>query len=161
METDNNKKFKNRLNHFTLWCKNWYKTTEDKEDIFVSARRALYMDGYVFCKSDADVLSIVTVFLDDYNDWLIKHGKTPVNYHMRLHVFVSEIDKYMQTYGCDYHHALMHVFRNIFAFHIQTETITIEKPVYDRKLFKQGFVGSKKPGVTYKTLNKDAEKIFK
>lgn len=154
-----NKKFKNRLNHFTLWCKNWYKSTADKEDLFVSARRALFLDGYEFCKTDADTLCIISVFLDDYNDWLMRNSKNPHTV-IRLHNFIMEIETYMNRYECDYQHALLHVYRNIFAFNIKSDTITIEKPVYNRKLFKHGFIGSHKTGVTYKTMNKEVSKVF-
>lgn len=155
-----NPKFKNRLNHFILWSKSWYINLK-KEDMFDSARRALKMDGYVFCKTDTDVLSIVSNFIDDYRDWLFKHCPEEANkYIFRQHVLFGEINRNMVVYEMDYPHALLSVYKSYFAFDINLKHFDIEKPVYSKKLYSDGFVLLKKQGMTYREMNRYVSRIF-
>ena len=71
------------LNHFILWCKNWYALTPNfhkryiensEEHLFETLKRVLYLDDYsVYDKSD--IINILLNNLERYNEWAIKNKK--------------------------------------------------------------------------------------
>lgn len=148
---------KPRINHFILWCKNWYEPVNKEMSILEQCKQILKLDEYLYVKTYGDVIHIITSFIDDYNEYLISINKKPFR-HERI---ISEIHKHMQLYDMNFYDATILVYKEILAFDIKASMITLEPPVYNRKLYKLGFVYScKKIGQTYKECNKMVEKLF-
>lgn len=139
---------KARLNHFILWCKNWYEPVNTKEDIVTQAQKILTLDGYLAVNNP---IFIALNYIDELVD------KGTIN-PIRLAVWNQEIIKYMSFYNMNYNEALLCRIRVFFAF--ECSKLPIIPPVYSRKLYKMGFVAPKYFGNSYKLANYKANKIF-
>lgn len=139
---------KARLNHFILWCKNWYEPVNTKEDLITQARKILTLDGYL---PDNNPIFIALNYIDELVD---KEVIKPI----RLAIWNQEIIKYMSFYDMNYNEALLYKIRVFFAFDYSKWSIT--PPVYSRKLYKMGFVAPKYFGNSYKLANYKANKWF-
>lgn len=137
-----------RLNHFILWCKNWYQTIDDSVDIITEARKILTLDDYL---SYNNPIAIALNYIDD----LVKEG---VIQPIRLMVWNEEIVKYMSMYGFNYNEALLHRIRNFFAF--ECNKLPLTPPIYSRKVRKLGFIAPTYFGSSYKLANYKANKFF-
>ena len=84
-----------RLNHFILWCKNWYQPINNKMDIIAEAREILTLDGYLSCNNP---ISIALNYIDD----LVKDGTIPP---IGLMMWNEEIVKTMTIYNINYQFA--------------------------------------------------------
>lgn len=146
-----------RLNHFILWCKNWYQSYDNNEDIFDSALKSLKLDGYEFA-TKKDVIPIILNFLDELQDKIpsIKNKN-----YLRLFSWHNEIQRLMNVYGFDYQHSLLFTIKNFFCFGISRKDLLLIPPIYSRKLFKLGFVAPKHFGNSYKLANYKVKKFFK
>ena len=146
-----------RINHFILWCKNWYHPINKDEGIFETARRALYLDGYTQLSKPVQVLSIVFNALDDMIDkgWI--DGRRS---ELRMAVFNSEIRNNMNLYNVDYNTATLHTLRHFFAWGLSKSDIDLTPPVYNRSLYKLGFKSNCPMGTTYKQMNNQVKEFF-
>ena len=140
-----------RLNHFILWCKGWYEPSHSMSDI-EQARIALILDGYLCPKSDNAVISILLNNLDA----LIKADIFRIN----LALFYSEIQKYQDLYNMSYNESILQLIKSKFAFELPRKVYEIEPPIYNRELFKKGFVAPKHFGNSYKLANYKAKKFL-
>lgn len=145
-----------RLNHFILWCKNWYPTINDSEDIFESALKILKLDGYD-CATKKHVIPIALNFIDDLMDNFpnIKNKS-----FLRLSVWNNEIQRMMTMLDVDYQTALLYTIKHFFEFEITSQDVKLKPPKYSRKLFKMGFVPPKHFGNSYKLANYKVNKFF-
>ena len=139
------------LNHFILWCKGWYEPSRSMSDI-EQARIALILDDYLCPKNDNAVISILLNNLDE----LIKAGIFRIN----LALFYSEIQKYQDLYNMSYNESILQFIRSKFAFDLPRKVYNIEPPIYNRELFKKGFVAPKYFGNSYKLANYKAKKFL-
>ena len=57
--------------------------------------------------------------------------------------------------------AFLWSIRNYFAFSIGSKDVTLNPPVYNRKVYKLGFIGPRHMGNSYKMLNHKAKQFFK
>lgn len=137
-----------RLNHFILWCKNWYQSIDSSVDIITEARKILTLDGYLSCNNP---IAISLNYIDD----LVKDGIIPP---IRLLVWNEEIVRYMSTFGFNYHEALLYRIRNFFAF--ECYKLPLKPPIYSRKIYKLGFVAPTNFGNSYKLANYKVNKFF-
>ena len=156
MSMNYNPKSKPRINHFILWCKHWYIPTNADMPLIEQCKRILKLDEYVCVKNVCDVLCILTNFIDDYNEYLISIGKHPFT-HLRL---IDSINKNMYIYKMDYADAVIYAYRDFLAYDTGRDTMTLEMPRYNKKLYKLGFKYSNKPGETYKECNIIANNFF-
>ena len=147
----------NRLNNFILWCKGWYVNVDKGADEFELALKALKLDGYKFATTN-DITNIVLNYIDD----LIDNNIIKRNIRYLCHsVWNSEINRNMNLFQCDYHHALLYTIKNFFAFEITKKEITLIPPTYTRELYKLGFVAPKHFGNSYKMANFKTHYFFK
>ena len=66
----------------------------------------------------------------------------------------------MNLYQLDYHNAIMFKIKNFFAFEIERYTLILNPPMYNRTIYKLGFIGPKRMGNSYKMLTHKANKFF-
>lgn len=138
-----------RLNHFILWCKNWYEPIDNRMDIIAQAQKILTLDDYLSCNNP---IAISLNYIDD----LVNAG---VIKPIRLMMWNEEVVKYMSMYNMNYHEALLYRIRNFFAF--ECPKLPLMPPIYSRKLYKMGFVGPTHFGNSYKLINYKVNKFFK
>jgi hypothetical protein len=139
---------KARLNHFILWCKNWYEPVNKKGDILTQAQKILVLDGYLICNNP---IVIALNYIDELVD---KEVIKPI----RLAIWNRDITSYMIFENMNYDEALLYKIRSIFAF--DCTNLSITPPVYSRKLYKMGFVAPKHFGNSYKLINYKVNKFF-
>ena len=144
-----------RLNNFILWCKGWYNPTYDEMNEFDMAKLALELDEYICCRSNADVLTIVTNFIDEFNEYRISTNKA----HLTHRLLLDGMYRYMR-YGFSYDESILLTYRDFLAFDCTNKDIALQPPVYSKKLRKKGFVHENKIGLTYKQANNYAKKFF-
>ena len=137
-----------RLNHFILWCKNWYQPINDGVDIITQAKTILTLDDYLSCNNP---ISISLNYIDD----LVKNG---IIQPIKLMTWNEEIVKYMSIYNLNYNEALLYRIKNFFAF--ECIKLPLNPPIYSRKVYKLGFVPPIKFGNSYKLANYKACKFF-
>ena len=137
-----------RLNHFILWCKNWYQTIDDSVDIITEARKILTLDDYLPCNNP---IAIVLNYIDD----LVKDGTIEP---IRLTTWNEEIVRHMSMYNVNYNEALLYRIRNFFAF--ECYKLPLTPPIYSRKVRKLGFIAPTYFGSSYKLANYKANKFF-
>ena len=123
--------------------------------LFDKAKLALNLDEYICCRSNADVLTIVTIFIDEFNEYRISTGKAYLNHRLLL----DGINRKMR-YGFSYEESILLTYRDFLAFDCTRKEITLQPPVYSKKLRKKGFIHENKQGMTYKQANKYAQKFF-
>ena len=144
----------NRLNNFILWCKNWYKPIDKNMPMFEQARAALYLDDYICCRTDNDVLNIVLRFLDD----LIE---SKVIEPFSMQTFYYKIKHNKNLYNLSDEESILWTIRSFFAWELGNKVIKLNPPVYNRNVYKLGFIGPSHMGNSYKMLNYKANKFFK
>lgn len=139
-----------RLNNFILWCKGWYQPIKTDIDFIAQAQKSLVLDGYSHCNNP---ISISLIFIDE----LVEKG---IISPIKLNIWNQEINRYMNLYQLDYHNAIMFKIKTFFAFEIEQNTISLIPPIYNRTIYKLGFVGPKNMGNSYKMLTYKANKYF-
>ena len=144
-----------RLNHFILWCKNWYDPIDKNMSVFDQVKAALYLDGYQFIQNRHDIMNIILGFMDDMSQSKIV-GDNPFS----LQRFYQDVQSNKHWYQMSSDEAFLWAIRNYFAFSIGSKDIKLNPPVYNRKVYKLGFVGPRNMGNTYKMLNYKANKFF-
>jgi hypothetical protein len=137
-----------RLNHFRLWCKNWYQSIDSRVDIITEARKILTLDGYLSCNNP---IAITLNYIDD----LVKDG---IIQPIRLIKWNEEIVRYMSMYDFNYNEALLYRIRNFFAF--ECNKLPLNPPIYSRKIYKLGFIAPTNFGNSYKLANYKTNKFF-
>ena len=137
-----------RLNHFILWCKNWYEPIDNRVDIITQARKILTLDGYISCNNP---IAISLNYIDD----LVKDG---IIQPIKLMIWNAEIVKYMSIYNFNYNEALLYRIRNFFSF--ECDKLPLNPPIYSRKIYKLGFIAPTHFGNSYKLSNYKANKFF-
>lgn len=154
-------KFKPKLNHFILYCKGWYRSVEEEIDSYELYRRVLSLDGYGFLKTKQDILRLLLMELDHYNEFLIKNNYKQLE-------FFRLIENTIHTqcfYNLSFEESIIKSIIEVFLYYADCEQIELSKPFYDRKLYKKGLkfsmlIGFPKNGMTYKEQNNFADKIF-
>ena len=144
-----------RLNHFILWCKNWYDPIDKNMNVFDQVKAALYLDGYHFIQNRHDVMNIILGFMDDLTESKIL-GDRPFS----LQRFYQDTQSNKHWYQMPPDEAFLWAIRNYFAFSIGSKDVTLNPPVYNRKVYKLGFIGPRHMGNSYKMLNHKANKFF-
>lgn len=144
-----------RLNNFILWCKNWYEPIDKNMNVFDQAKNVLYLDGYHFIRNRHDIMNIILVFMDDLTE-----SKILGDHPFRLQIFYQKTQSNKHWYNMPSDEAFLWAIRDYFAFSITNKDITLNPPVYNRKVYKLGFVGPRRMGNSYKMLNHKANKTF-
>lgn len=144
-----------RLNHFILWCKNWYQPVNKDMNVFDQVKAALYIDGYQFIKNRHDIMNIILVFMDDITESKIL-GDRPFS----LQRFYHDTQSNKHWYRMPSDEAFLWAIRNYFAFSIGSKDVTLNPPIYNRKVYKLGLIGPSDMGNSYKMLNHKAKKFF-
>lgn len=139
-----------RLNNFILWCKGWYQPIETDINFIAQAQKALVLDGYMPCNNP---ISISLGFIDELVE---KNIISPI----KLNIWDQEINKYMNLYKLDYHNAILFKIKMFFAFEIEQDAISLNPPIYNKTIYKLGFIGPKNLGNSYKMLTYKANKYF-
>ena len=143
----------NRLNNFILWCKNWYKPIDKNMPMFEQARAALYLDDYICCRTDNDVLNIVLIFLDD----LIA---AKVIEPFRMQTFYNNIKKNKHWYKLSDDESVLWTIRDFFAWELENKAIKLNPPNYNRAVYKLGFKAPRQYGNSYKMANFKIKQLF-
>lgn len=144
-----------RLNNFILWCKNWYDPIDKNMNVFDQAKAALYLDGYQFIRNNHDVMNIILGFMDDLTESKII-GDRPFS----LQRFYQDTQSNKYWYKMPSDEAFLWAIRDYFAYSIGKKEVTLNPPVYNRKVYKLGFIGPRYMGNSYKMLNYKANKFF-
>lgn len=144
-----------RLNNFILWCKNWYDPIDKNMNVFDQVKAALYLDGYQFIQTRHDVMNIILGFMDDLSD-----SKILGDHPFRLQRFYQDVQSNKHWYQMPSDEAFLWAIRNYFAFSIGSKDVKLNPPVYNRKVYKLGFVGPRHMGNSYKMLNHKANNFF-
>lgn len=145
-----------RLNNFILWCKGWYESTNNEMDILDEALIALKLDGYEFATKN-HVLGIVLNYIDEMIDKKIIDSRISALRPSRLHKSISEN---MHFYELNYNDALALTIISLFKYELTKDNITLNPPIYSRKLYKMGFVAPAILGNSYKMANYKVNNIF-
>jgi hypothetical protein len=143
----------NRLNNFILWCKNWYQPIDKNMSMFEQARAALYLDDYICCTTDNDVLNIVLTFLDD-----LINAKVIEPFSMQT--FYYKIKHNKNLYNLSDDESILWTIRSFFAWELGKKVIKLNPPIYNKNVYKLGFTGPSHMGNSYKMLNYKAKKFF-
>ena len=115
----------------------------------------LKLDGYNVEKN-SEVLKILLNYIDDLNDMGIISGMS----ELRMLVWNSNVEKYMNWTHGDYERSLLLTIREFFAYSITKKHIKLNPPIYSRKLYKMGFVAPTHLGNSYKMCNSKVKRIF-
>lgn len=142
-----------RLNNFILWCKNWYQPINKDMPIFEQAKAALYLDDYIFIKTNNDVLNVVMTFIDDLVDAKLIQP-------FRMQIFYNDVKSNKHWYKLTDDESLLWTIRNYFAYNVERKDLKLNPPIYSRKVYKLGFVGPSHMGNSYKMLNYKTNKFF-
>jgi len=145
-----------RLNHFILWCKNWYDPIDKNMNVFDQVKAVLYIDGYQFIQNRHDVMNIILGFMDDLTESKIL-GDRPFSFQR----FYHDVQSNKHWYKMPSDEAFLWAIRNYFAFSIGCKDVTLNPPVYNRKVYKLGLIGPRHMGNSYKMLNHKANKFFR
>ena len=145
-----------RLNNFILWCKNWYDPINKDMNVFDQVKAILYLDGYHFIQNRHDIMNIILGFMDDMSKSKIV-GENPFS----LQRFYQDVQSNKHWYKMQSDEAFLWAIRNYFAFSIGSKDVTLNPPIYNRKIYKLGFVGPRHMGNSYKMLNHKANNFFK
>lgn len=143
----------NRLNNFILWCKNWYQPIDKNMSMFEQARAALYLDDYICCATDNDVLNIVLTFLDD-----LINAKVIEPFSMQT--FYYKIKHNKNLYNLSDDESILWTIRSFFAWELGKKVIKLNPPIYNKNVYKLGFTGPSHMGNSYTMLNYKAKKFF-
>ena len=144
----------NRLNNFILWCKNWYQPIDENTPIFEQARAALYLDDYICCRTDNDVLNIILLFIDDLVE-------AKVIQPFRMQTFYTNIKKNKHWYKFSDDESLLWTIRDFFAWELESKVIKLNPPNYNRTVYKLGFKAPRQYGNSYKMANFKIKQLFK
>lgn len=158
------------LKHFILWSKNWYELSTKIDPItnydrylFETLKRVLYLDGYEYITTKADIINILINFVDEYNEWALKNNSRQLQ-ASKLGRNMFDMAYYsISDTNPSYFFVFVMALRNFFAYCIDMSKITLPKPHYDKKLYKFGL--SKygcgiKNGITYKEMNKQVNEFW-
>ena len=149
-----------KLNHFVLWCKGWYRLTDDfnelsNEDyLFQVLKKVLYLDYYQFVRTKEDILIILSNNIRYYNEWATEnHQKT-----LKVDWMITEVYEKMYFWNLSYFEAVVKVVKEFFGWHSK---ISLFAPHYSKKLQKFGLTSIHyKQGMTFTWLNKNVSKTF-
>ena len=107
-------------------------------------------------KNNNDLLEILLINFNRYNDWC----KTQGFHYLDIRTFFIKFYENKQRYNLNDTASVICTIKSFFVG-INKDNLNLDKPIYNRKLFKYGFVGSYwKIGRTYKSYNKLVKKIF-
>lgn len=156
-------KYKFHLNHFLLFSKGWYACSDGKKDLLTTCKRVLKLDGYPYVATMSEVTIIVMNEFSSWNDWRREHNMP----YLTLFDFYNEVRNYGMLYYeiKDEDEVIVRFVMSSLAC-IQGELLTLTKPVYSRKLYKQDglmfnvMIGKVKFGMTYKEQNKISSEMF-
>lgn len=98
---------------------------------------------------------IILGFMDDMSRSKIV-GENPFS----LQRFYHDVQSNKHWYKMSSDEALLCAIRNYFAFSIGSKDVKLNPPVYNRKVYKLGFVGPQHMGNSYKMLNHKANNFF-
>lgn len=86
------------LNHFALWCKGWYRPTNEKATLEETLKIVFELDGYTFAKRMNDFLTIVLTEFDPYCKWLSEYNKKYCTIQMLCQNAIN-YEKYNEMHG--------------------------------------------------------------
>lgn len=153
------------LNHFALWCKGWYRPTNEKATLEETLQIVFGLDGYPFAKNMDDFLNIVLTAFLPYNEWRQENGKkilTLLEIYSKAKSY--EIYGNMHGYEVTVTDAVFYAIAGFFS-DLSKEDIKLEKPIYSRELrtkglcFRQTFRKDYQ-GMTYAEQNRIVSEIF-
>lgn len=153
------------LNHFVLWCKGWYRPTNDKATLEETLKIVFELDGYKNAKTMEDFVTIAINKFEPYNKWLYENGRNCCN--ISSFCFrAMDYERYNNMNGyyvsvCDsMFYSLVDFLRSV-----DNKDIKLKKPIYNRELrtkglcFRQSFIKDYQ-GMTYAEQNRIASKMF-
>lgn len=153
------------LNHFALWCKGWYRPTNEKATLEETLKIVFELDGYTFAERMNDFLTIVLTEFDPYCKWLSEYNKKYCTIQMLCQNAIN-YEKYneMHGYSVSFAECMFYAIVDFFRY-IDNKNIKLKKPIYNRALrtkglcFRQGF-RKDYHGMTYAEQNRIASKMF-
>lgn len=143
-----------RLNNFVLYCKHWYEPIK-KMNRFDEVKKILTLDDYT-PKDNNSVLQILLNFIDELEENGIITSKTEL---LKTRWHYSTI-KNMMLFNIDYELALLYTICDFFAYSCDKSDFQLNPPVYNRRLYKLGFVAPKVYGNSYKMANFKTKRFF-
>lgn len=153
------------LNHFVLWCKGWYRPTNDKATLEETLRIVFALDGYPFAKKMGDFLNIILTEFEPYYKWVREHNNGICFNMQMLCKNAIDYETYNETHGHSVSFAECMFYAIAGFFRYRGKDIRLEKPIYSRELrtkglcFRQAYRGNYH-GMTYAEQNRIASKAF-
>lgn len=142
METS---KFDFGLNNYILFVKGWYKDIKNRTYL-EQVINVLNMDGYSYIKDIKDIRGLILSRFDNYNKWLANNKGYSISlYRILYNIPENDVTEY--------------ILKSIADLLRYSEDIKIDKPMFSKKLRKQGFVYSMYPNAPYKWINKHIDKM--
>lgn len=149
-----------KLNHFVLWCKGWYKLTDNfsnlsnEEYLFQVLKKVLYLDDYQFVKTKEDILIILANNIRYYNEWAKANNRST----LEVDWMITEVYKNMNFWNMSYFESTINVIKEFFKW---KSKIALYAPHYNKQLWKFGLTSMHNGnGVTYTWRNKNVSKYF-
>lgn len=153
------------LNHFVLWCKGWYRPTNEKATLEETLSIVLELDGHSFAKNIKDILNIVLTEFEPYYKWLREHnGKYCTIQMLCQNAMNFEANNEINGYSVSFAECMFYAIADFFRY-IDSGEIVLKKPIYNRELrtkglcFRQAF-RKDYHGMTYAEQNRIASKMF-
>lgn len=147
------------FNDIVLYCKGWYETPEG--DTILDDLGYLFGEIYAWKpKTESEIALRMLRVLDKLYE---EQGRTFVeDSHLQgFYGFATEVKRYMRLYDCSFDMATIWVVHSVLQG-LSTKEIKLNRPVYGKKKhFRMGCLMGRNPiSMTYKEMNKRAEKVF-
>lgn len=127
------------LNHFVLWCKGWYRPTNENATLEKTLQIVFELDGYSFAKSMNDFLNIVLTEFEPYYNWLRGHnGKYCTIQMLCKNAIYYERHNEIRGYSVTFAECMFYAIVDFFRY-IDNKEIRLEKPIYNRDLRKKAY----------------------
>lgn len=153
------------LNHFVLWCKGWYRPTNDKATLEETLKIVFELDGYPLASTMKSFLAIALTEFEPYYYWLREYNKKYCTIQMLCQNAIN-YEKYNEIHGYSvtFSECMFYAIADFFRY-IDNKDIRLKKPIYSRELrtkglcFRQSF-RKDYHGMTYAEQNRIASKSF-
>lgn len=149
---------KNNFHFFNLvlGAKHWYVPNEDENIVHFFLRLTKLDNQYIVFSEDSELecMKICLLCLDELTNFYRKKGRTM--WWDNYITFVTEVAKYKRLYNAKSDAEAIILFVNGLLMMIDGKDIELPIPIYGKGFPRY----SNKPGMSYKEMNRIAQKFF-